>query len=321
MKKKKIICMVMAAVCCIGVFSSCSISGKNIRFGAADIGGTYYTFANSFTETAGNEESNYTFEVKTTAGSMANVRLLSENYIQMAVCQADLANQAYLGTGVFEDNKKYQGYSAVACLYTEACQIVVRKDSDIDCLDDLEGKTVSIGAEESGTEQNAKQILSAAGLGGGIVKMVNLDYTQAAEKLKSGKIDAFFCTAGVGTTVVEELAKQCDIKLIGIEDKIIGRITEQNEYCEKYTVEAGTYKGVDEDINTIGVKALLLVNNKLSEKAVYYITKTLFENSDKIQYSVPVDFDMDIDNALEKIDIPIHQGALNYYEEQGKKIN
>ena len=185
----------------------------------------------------------------------------------------------------------------------------------------MEGKTVSIGAEESGTEQNAKQILSAAGLGGGIVRMVNLDYTQAAEKLKSGKIDAFFCTAGVGTTVIEELAKQCDIKLIGIEDKIIGRITEQNEYCEKYTVEAGTYKGVDEDINTIGVKALLLVNNKLSEKAVYYITKTLFENSDKIQYSVPVDFDMDIDNALEKIDIPIHQGALNYYEEQGKKIN
>lgn len=86
-------------------------------------------------------------------------------------------------------------------------------------------------------------------------------------------------------------------------------------------LKPSTYKGVDENINTIGVKALLLVNNKLSEKAVYYITKTLFENSDKIQYSVPVDFDMDIDNALEKIDIPIHQGALNYYEEQGKKIN
>ena len=44
-------------------------------------------------------------------------------------------------------------------LYTETCQLVVRADSDIQTLDDLSGHTVSIGAEESGTERNATQIL------------------------------------------------------------------------------------------------------------------------------------------------------------------
>ena len=56
----------------------------------------------------------------------------------------------FYGKGTFHSGK-YSGYKAVASLYPEACQIVVRKDSGIDSPDDLEGKTISIGAEESGT--------------------------------------------------------------------------------------------------------------------------------------------------------------------------
>ena len=52
----------------------------------------------------------------------------------------DLINDAYNRTGIFENDKKYQGYRAVASLYTEACQIVVPADSDIQSMDDLEGK-------------------------------------------------------------------------------------------------------------------------------------------------------------------------------------
>lgn len=42
--------------------------------------------------------------------------------------------------------------------------MIVRADSDIQSVEELQGKTVSIGAEESGSEQNAWQILSAYGL-------------------------------------------------------------------------------------------------------------------------------------------------------------
>ena len=66
----------------------------------------------------------------------------------------------------------------------------------------------SVGEEESGTEQNASQILAAYGLTDQLVDKVNLDYTEAASELKDGEIDAFFCTAGIQTTVIGELAKQ-----------------------------------------------------------------------------------------------------------------
>ena len=52
-----------------------------------------------------------------------------------------------------------------------------------------------------------------------MVTKVNLNYTDAAEQLKDGTIDAFFCTAGVETTVISELAKQCGVRLISLDEK------------------------------------------------------------------------------------------------------
>ena len=112
MKKKLSILLCLTLL----ILSGCRASGNTIRFGAADIGGMYYSFANTFTELANEEYDNYKFEVRTTAGSSANLRLLSDNYIELGIAQADLLNNAY---------KKNSNLRAIAGLYTEACQLVV----------------------------------------------------------------------------------------------------------------------------------------------------------------------------------------------------
>ena len=116
---------------CLFMTTGCSRQEK-IRFGAAGIGGMYYPFANAFTELASKDEPEIHWKVKSTAGSAANLRLLSDNYIELGIAQADLIEDAYYGKGTFHSGR-YRGYKAVASLYPQACQIVVRKDSDI-CL-------------------------------------------------------------------------------------------------------------------------------------------------------------------------------------------
>ena len=177
-------------LCLALLLTGCSYQTKTIRFGAADIGGMYYTVANAYAGLASEESSDLKFEVKNTAGSAANLRLLSGNYIDLGIAQADLVRAAYEGTGSFSDNRQ-QGYRAIAGLYTEACQIVVRADSDIRTLNDLQGKTVSIGASESGTEQNATEILKLSGLTSKLVHMVNLDYADAQENLPLAKLTPY----------------------------------------------------------------------------------------------------------------------------------
>ena len=128
-----------------------------------------------------------------------------------------MAQDAYNQTGAFAESEVENNFSTVAVLYQEECHIVVRADSGINTVEELQGKTVSIGEEESGTEQNAKQILAAYGLDEKLVKEVNLNYTDAAKQLQSGEIDALFCTSGVKTEMIEELANSCGIALLPVD--------------------------------------------------------------------------------------------------------
>ncbi len=314
-KKLYTITSLLLALIIIG----CNIGTKTIKFGAAGLGGMYYSFASTFTELASTENEDYNFEVKSTAGSTANIRLLSEGYIDMCIAQADLIHDAYYGSGNFANNK-YRGYKAVAGLYNEACQIVVRADSSINSLDDLQGKTINIGEKESGTERNANLILQMSGLSSDIVNTVNLNYTNAAKKLKSGEIDALFCTAGVQTTVIEELARQCDIRLLSIDEKCINRITSSYDFYKEYTIPANTYTGQSEAIKTISVQSVLLASNDLPNDIVNNLTSMLFKHSQDIQYSISGNLQLDIDYAVQGVDIPFHPGAIEYYKENSINV-
>ncbi len=316
MKKK------LAAIFCIVMLvalAGCGSSTGRLRFGAAALGGGYHALGDTIANLVNTDDSKYDMEVKTTAGSAANLRLLSDDYVQMAIAQADMINDAYYGEGSYKD-KKYQGYSAVAALYTEACQVVVKDDSGITSIDDLQGKKVSVGEKESGTEQNANQILSVYGLGDGLVEQVNLDYSGAAQALQDGDIDAFFCTAGVQTTVIDELSKQCDIRVLDLDQKNIGKLMKAYDFYTEYEIPAGTYKGQDEAVETVGVKAVLLASDKLDAETVNDITKLLFENKQELQYSLPVDIALDEKTSAEGITIPFHEGAAQYYESCGVDV-
>lgn len=302
------------------VMTGCSGTGKNIRFGAADIGGVYYTYANTFAQMAHEDISDYTFEVKTTAGSVANLRLISGGYIDLGIVQADMLSDAYNSRGAFTDGDYQKGYKAVAALYTEACQIVVRKDSGITSVDDLVGKTVSVGATESGTEKNAQEILKVSGITEELVKTVNMEYSEAADKLADGQIDAMFCTAGIRTGIIEQLSKRCDIDIISLDDKCIEKLLTAYPLYESYTISANTYKGQSEPVNTIGVRAVLVASTSLSDSTIEQITELVFSHNNDFKNATSLDDIYDMKLATGGIDIPFHSGASAYYTKHGVTV-
>ena len=182
----RIIAVLSAAV----LLAGCAAS--RLRLGAAAAGGVYNAFGTAMAA------QNSTIEVKQTAGSAANLRLLAGGYLQLAVAQSDMAQDAYDGSGVFAHESTEHSFSAVAALYEEAVQVVVRADSGITTLEELQGCTLSVGEEESGTEQNAGQVLAACGLNNRLVHTVNLNYTDAAARLADGTIDAMSARTRAG---------------------------------------------------------------------------------------------------------------------------
>lgn len=89
------------------------------------------------------------------------------------------------------------------------------------------------------------------------------------------KIDCQFCTAGVQTTVLEELTRQCEIRFLNVDGEGAGRLLSAYPAYETYVIPADTYSGQAEEVSTVGVKALLLASDKLSAKTVKQITGLL----------------------------------------------
>lgn len=302
------------------VMTGCSGTGKNIRFGAADIGGVYYSYASTFSQLAHEDMSDYSFETKATAGSVANLRLLSGDYIDLGIVQADMLSDAYNGKGTFKDGDYKKGYKAVAALYTEVCQIIVKSASGIETIDDLVGKTVSIGAAESGTEKNAEEILKVSGITEELVKTVNMDYSEAVDKLMAGEIDAMFITSGIRTGIIEQLSKKCSIDVISIDEKCIEKMLTAYPLYERYTIPADTYTGQSEPVNTIGVRAVLAASANLSAGVTEQITSIIFSHSTDIKNATSLDSIFDVNAATGGIDIPFHAGAAAYYTKQGVSV-
>lgn len=312
MKKLIALLLVVLTVMLCG----CSMGDSSIRFGAAGLGGVYYQAATSLKQLAEND-GNISIDVKTTAGSAANVRLLSQGYLDAAIAQSDIISDAYNGENTFKT--AYKDYSAVAALYTEVCHIIVKADSSINSVDDLLGKTVSVGEEESGSELNAKQILSAYGLNDKMVKEVNLNYADSAKALVSGEVDAVFWTVGINATVVDELSKQCDIKLLGIDKQTADKLESAYSYID-CKVDENTYNGQTKAVDTVGVKSVLIVSDKLSNDKVKALTKLVFDNANELQLTVSADLDIIEKDAVVGVNIPFHRGAAEYYNEKGIEV-
>ena len=289
-------------VALVFLLTSCGF-GK-IRLGTADAGGRYYTFGAEYAlcvlEKPGKE-----MDVKETAGSAANLRLLSEGYLDLGIAQSDLVADALAGTGAYE-GKALKGISAIAGLYAESCQIIVRADSGISDIDDLIGRTVSIGEKESGTEYTASRILQAYGLAAGKAALKNCDYAEAAAALESGKIDAAFCIAGSAVESFAALAERVPLRLLPVDGREASTLLRSFSCFEKTLIPEGLYKGQSEEVESLSVRAILLASDKLDTATVKGLTEAVFTNAGRLGLDLSRD-----------LDLRFHPGAEAYFEEAG----
>ncbi len=305
----------------VGCLLICAACGKNdtLRFGTGGIGGNYYACGNAMAQ-IWEDNLDLQIEVKTTAGSAANLRLLRDGFLQMAIVQSDTLSDAVKGQGSFS-GEPCDTVRAIAGLYTEECQIIVPLDSEIESVSDLYQKKVSIGELDSGVMRNAEQILLAAGLTTDMIETENLSFADAAAAMKAGEIDAFFCTAGAPTTAVAELARQMDIRILSLDDAIVSSVMRLYPDYVLCTIPAGTYQGQDTDVQTLGVKAVLVASTKVSDDDVEKMLAAVFDYADQLQYGTGACMTLELQFATENVSVDFHSGAKQYYKEHGIKLS
>jgi len=313
---KKTLSMLLAVVMMAAlVLTSCGGGNEKIFLATGSETGTYYSFGIALGQVM-KDKIGQEFGVQSTGASKANIQLVADGDVSMAIVQNDVMDYAFNGTNTFAEEGAISGFSAVATLYAEVIQIVAKPG--ITSVADLKGKTVSVGDAGSGTEFNAAQIFEAYGMTFDDINKQSLGFTDSADKFKDGQLDAFFVTAGAPTTCITDLATSNDFVILSIGETEMQYLKENYGYYTEYTLAAGTYDKQTEDATTVAVKATLIAADTLSEDTVYNVTKGIFENIEAIKATHAKGAELSADSGVQGISVPFHPGAEKYFKEIGK---
>ena len=274
--------------------------------------GTYYAFGSVIAQYV-SANTNLSVTAVSGNGSKANVEDMDAGSYELGFCQSDVMSYAHDGTNIFAETGAVDSFSAVAALYMEQVQIVTM-NPEIKTVEDLRGKSVSIGAQGSGVYFNAVDVLGCYGMTIEDITPVYESFGDSADSLKDGKIDAAFIVAGAPTTAITDLSTSGQVYLVSLDDEHIDKLLAASPYYSKYTVAADTY-GMPEDAQTVAVAAMVIARNDVSEDAIYTFVSTIFENADQLQHGKAAELNLEFASSITSV--PYHPGAARYFAEKG----
>ncbi len=277
--------------------------------------GVYYPLGVALSEIyAENIEGSRT-QVQATKASVENLNLLQQGKGELAFALGDSVQSGWEGLEEAGFPQPLTELRAIAAIYPNYVQIVASAESGIETLEDIRGKSMSVGAPASGTELNARAIFEAAGMSyDDLGKLEYLPYAESAELIKNRQLDSTLQSSGLGVAFIKDLTATMDINIVAIPAEVVESIGAP--YVPS-VIPAGTYDGQDEDVPTAAIGNILVSHSGVSDEVAYQMTKLLFENLDRLEASHAAAAAIDPVKATEGLSIPLHPGAERYYREAG----
>ncbi|MBR7096071.1 MAG: TAXI family TRAP transporter solute-binding subunit [Clostridia bacterium] len=313
---KKILALALLLVMVLMTLASCG--GATMTMGTGGTAGTYYGYGGILGSQI-KSAAGINVNVVSTDGSKANILGIDAGNYQLGTVQSDVMAYAWAGSRSFATEGEIKSFRVVGGLYAEAVQLVTM-DPTIQSVADLAGKKVSIGAAGSGVYFNAIDVLEAAGLSEDDIFAQYQSFADSADALKDGKIDAAFIVAGPPTPAITELFTSNTAYLVPIDGAVAEALQDACPYYTVHSIPAGTYPGQTAAVNTVTVKATLIVSASASDDDVYNLTKAIFDNIEAITAAHAKGAELSIANATSGMTAPFHAGAARYFAEKGVTV-
>lgn len=243
-------------------------------------GGVWYPLGGAISSVIGKYVPNAEATSEATTAAIDNMKLLGAGKAGMA-----FAYDYHVG---WANDGKVPGIPAkhnirlVMGFYEQPLHIVTKEGTGITNVMELKGKHVSVGAPNSGTEEQAGYVLSALGIDWNKdLRKEKLGAGESVAALKDGKIDAFFWSGAVPTSSIIDMASTPGTRmvLLPIGGETADRIMKAKPgVFHKSVFEKGSYNGVDRDIDAIAITAVLQAMDTFPADRLYQILKAIFDN-------------------------------------------
>ncbi|MCE7009517.1 TAXI family TRAP transporter solute-binding subunit [Kibdelosporangium philippinense] len=286
------------------VLAGCTSVTENLRLTIATgfPSGVYNKLGHSLASEWNKQTGMPTPTVLSTQGSIDNVKRLESGQADIAFSAADVA--------VDRRNDKF---SALARIYDDYLHIVVRADSPIRTMADLNGKRIGVGAPNSGVINIANRVLDITK-----IDATRLEYglPESTAALRSRAIDAFFWSGGLPTDEIVALGKDEDIRLLDMSEQM-KTIRGVYRYYGAATIPLSTYRTKNTvPVTTLTVPNLLMVTDRLNADAAKALTQAIFAAQQELAAVSRAANSIDIRSAVETQPVPLHPGAREFYRDE-----
>lgn len=288
---------------------------KGVTIGAAPVGGVYYVWAGGPAKIIG-EILGIPASVESTGGPVHNTQLVNAKELHFGMVTAAPAYEGWHGLG-WAKGKKHQNIRAIFPMYTSYFHMYSLKKAGINKIRDCQGKVVGTGPI-GGTPSTYWPLMFEVN---GIKpkRIVNASFSDLDNQLKDGLLDAIGQVVGVPVGTILSAETTHEITIIGVEDEAANNFIQKYPYFSKGVIPKGTYKSAPQDLSTVCLWNFFITYKDMPDDLVYELTKQIFKNKDilvKVHKSAQ---EVEMKNILFS-PIPLHPGAIKFYEENGIKI-
>ncbi len=288
----------------------------NITLASGPAGGTWYPLGGALGKIIQDKIPGSVVSVQQ-GGGEANIKGVDQKMYDIGITFAHTAYEAMEGKESFTQPMK--NITALASLYPNALQWVVRGDSDIKQIEDLKGKAISPGPKGLSGETLTRIVLQAHGLKfEDMSKVERVSYSDSASLLQDRQIDMFDPITTWPAPSIQEIAQTgSGVNLLPLRPEKMEELKKINSGYGYVTIKAGTYKGQNEDAPCLGSNAMLIIRKDMPEDLVYQITKAIYESlSDLKSVHNSLEY-MTKDTITKDLGLPLHPGAEKFYKESG----
>ncbi len=307
--------------------AGCNSGRKYVSMGTAPVGGAFAPVGNAIASVLNEHkgENEWKVQAQGTKGSQQNIRMLADGELQLAMSNSAISYYANLGEKGWD--KKFD-VRAVVTLAPNIGLFITKKDTGIRTLADLKDKRVAVGPAGAGFEMFVGPVMTAHGVtyeeGKQDFIPVNQTYSDAAQLLGDGSVDAAFMGGAVPTPAVTQAATSYDIFFIPYDEPTRQQLIKDYPFFADAKIPhknkdgKDTYKGLEADLPALDVGSMHLITYAdTDEELVYQITKTIWENRAEIAAQHKAALAINESNAARNTGVPFHPGAIRFYKEIG----
>lgn len=312
--------LTLASTIAVISLSSASLMAQerpsSLTISTASPGGVYAIYGEGVAQVISNSVGVPT-STRQTQGPAQNLVLLKNGQTELAMVTSGPAYEAMHGELSLMGGQEYGDLRVLFAMYPTPFQMVAPISAGVSSLEDLEGKRIGAGPRAGTGGEYWTRWLNDMGIN------ASLQYGgigDQASQLADGRLDGIVTAGGIPHPSLSELENTQDVVIFGMSDEEQGEILKQNPYAVAFAIPGGTYETPDGELQTVAMWNFMAVDVNMPEELAYEITKQVLENNERMRATHSAARDTLAENILNNTFIPLHPGALRYYDEIGVDI-